>query len=218
MAKYDPAVARDARRVRAWMRRRLPGAVELIYDTYNWLVIGFGPTDRPSEAVFSIVLAPRWVTLCFLEGALLPDPHRILRGGGKQVRNIRLDDLRTLDRPEVMALIKQHGIKTAIVTNAAQPMALRDVEIEEHKLLQYFPDCRLSAADAGVLKPHPGIFQLAMSPLSLTSIAPKTVKSIFPALIIPKLSALSKKAPPGKMVTVSFPALIRSGSISSSVG
>jgi len=105
MAKYDPAVARDARRVRAWMRRRLPGAVELIYDTYNWLVIGFGPTDRPSEAVFSIVLAPRWVTLCFLEGALLPDPHHILRGGGKQVRNIRLDDLGTLDRPEVMALI-----------------------------------------------------------------------------------------------------------------
>jgi putative hydrolase of the HAD superfamily len=70
--------------------------------------------------------------------------------------------------PEVMALIKQHGIKTAIVTNAAQPMTLRDIEIEEHKLLQYFPDCRLSAADAGVLKPHPGIFQLALERLGVT--------------------------------------------------
>ena len=52
----------------------------------------------------------------------------------------------------------------------------------------------------------PGIFQLAISPFSLTSIAPNTVKSIFPALIIPKLSALSKKAPPGIIVTVSLPA------------
>lgn len=71
--------------------------------------------------------------------------------------------------PEVMALIKAQGIKTAIVTNAAQPMVLRDIEMEEHKLLQYFPDCRLSAADAGVLKPHPGIFQLALDRLGVTA-------------------------------------------------
>jgi hypothetical protein len=51
------------------------------------------------------VLAPRWVTLCFLEGAFVPDPHRLLRGGGKLVRNIRLEDLRVLERPEVIALI-----------------------------------------------------------------------------------------------------------------
>lgn len=69
--------------------------------------------------------------------------------------------------PEVMALIKKHGIKTAIVTNASQPMSMRDVEIQEHNLLQYFPDCRLSAADAGVLKPHPGIFQMALDRLGV---------------------------------------------------
>lgn len=70
--------------------------------------------------------------------------------------------------PEVMATLKKYGVKTAIVTNAAQPMTLRDIEIEEHQLLQYFPDCRLSAADAGVLKPHPGIFQLALERLGVT--------------------------------------------------
>ena len=70
--------------------------------------------------------------------------------------------------PAVMSLIKKHGIKTAIVTNASQPMALRDIEIAEHDLLQYFPDCRLSAADAGVLKPHPGIFQMALDRLGVT--------------------------------------------------
>jgi hypothetical protein len=120
MAKYDPAVARDARRVRAWMRRRLPGAVELIYDTYNWLVIGFGPSERPSEAVLSVILAPRWVTLCFLEGAFLADPYRVLRGGGKQVRSLRLEDPRTLDRPEVGALITQAVAESSVPFNPAQ--------------------------------------------------------------------------------------------------
>ena len=49
-------------------------AVEMIYDNYNWLVIGFSPTDRPSDAIFSLVLPPGRVTLCFLQGAGLPDP------------------------------------------------------------------------------------------------------------------------------------------------
>lgn len=71
--------------------------------------------------------------------------------------------------PQVMALIRQQGIKTAIVTNAAQPMYLRDIELEEHGLLTYFPDCRLSAADAGVLKPHPNIFQIALERLGVTA-------------------------------------------------
>lgn len=69
---------------------------------------------------------------------------------------------------ETMALICAQGIKTAIVTNAAQPMYLRDIEIGEHGLLPYFPDCRVSAADVGVLKPHPGIFQMALERLGVT--------------------------------------------------
>jgi Domain of unknown function (DU1801) len=106
--KYSPEVAAEARAVLKWMRARLPGAIEMVYDNYNWLVIGFGPTERPSEAVFSIVLAPRWVTLCFLHGAKLDDPEKLLAGGGKQVRNIRLaDGVKTLKLPAVQALIDQ---------------------------------------------------------------------------------------------------------------
>ena len=106
MAKYSPEVAKEARAVLKWMRKRLPGAVELVYDNYNWLVIGFGPSERASEAPFSIVLAPRWVTLCFLHGARLPDPEKLLQGGGKQVRNIRLlEGVATLEQPAVRKLI-----------------------------------------------------------------------------------------------------------------
>src|SRR5262245_4994321 len=103
------------------MRQRLPGAVEMVYDNYNWLVIGFGPTERPSEAIFSIVLTPRWVTLCFLQGAKLPDPQRLLKGGGKQVRHIRLKDETTLDESAVQALMTEAIARAATPIDETEP-------------------------------------------------------------------------------------------------
>ena len=105
IAKYTPEIGALAREVRAKMRARLPGAVELVYDNYNFFVIGYGPTDRPSEAVFSIVLSSRKVSLCFLKGAGLPDPDKLLQGGGNVVRNIALEDASVLDKPAVKALM-----------------------------------------------------------------------------------------------------------------
>ncbi len=110
LAKYDPEVETVARRALGKMRKLMPGAIEMVYDNYNWLVIGFSPTERPSEAIFSIVLPPGRVTLCFLQGAGLPDPAKRLTGSGNVVRNIRLydaggPDANVLDDPEVLALI-----------------------------------------------------------------------------------------------------------------
>jgi len=110
LAKYDPEIEAFARRTLTKMRKLIPGAVEMVYDNFNWLVIGFGPTERPSEAIFSIVLPAGRVSLCFLQGAGLPDPARRLQGSGNVVRNIRLyeackPDAKVLDDPEVRALI-----------------------------------------------------------------------------------------------------------------
>jgi hypothetical protein len=110
LAKYDPEVEAFARRALTKMRKLVTGAIEMVYDNYNWLVIGFGPSDRPSEAIFSLVLPPGRVTLCFLQGAGLPDPAKRLAGSGNVVRNIRLyeagvPDAKILDDPEVRNLI-----------------------------------------------------------------------------------------------------------------
>ena len=110
LAKYTPEIADLAETIRAEMRKLYPMALELIYDNYNALVIGFSPTERPSEAIFSIVLPPRRVSLCFLQGAGLPDPAKRLEGKGNVVRNIRLYDIgepdaKVLDDPEVRDLI-----------------------------------------------------------------------------------------------------------------
>src|SRR3546814_8234750 len=62
----------------------------------------------------------------------------------------------------------------------------------------------------------PGIIQLAMSPPADTCMAPRIAASTLPARIIPKLNAESKKLAPARTVTVSLPALLRSGSTASS--
>ena len=105
LKKYDPDIAGIARRALAKMRKRLPGAVEIVYDNYNALAIGFGPNEKASLAIFSIVLYPRWVNLFFLQGAKLPDRGRRLRGSGKVVRSVRLED-DTLDDPEIKNLVE----------------------------------------------------------------------------------------------------------------
>lgn len=106
--KFEPTVAATARSVLEWMRARIPGAVALVYDNYNALAIGFGAGDRVADAVFSIAVFPRWVTLVFTHGVGLDDPAGLLRGEGNQVRNIRLvDGVGTLERPEVQALLEQ---------------------------------------------------------------------------------------------------------------
>ena len=108
IAKYSPGVAREGRAALTKMRRLVPGAVELVYDNYNWLVVGFCPSERASDGVFSLVFTPRWITLCFLQnGPALSDPTGLLRGSGTRVRNVRLASAKDLEKPAVLSLIAE---------------------------------------------------------------------------------------------------------------
>ncbi len=104
IAKFDPKIRALIRAVRRAMRRRLPTANELVWDNYNFFVIGYSPTERPSDSIGSIAAASNGVGWSFYRGASLPDPHGILLGEGKQNRFLRLESARVLDRPEVEAL------------------------------------------------------------------------------------------------------------------
>ena len=119
MKPYAPAIQKTARTALAKLRAQIPGATEMVYDTYNALVIGFGPSDRASEAIVSIALYPKWVNLYFLDGAALPDPRKLLKGSGTRVRNLRLEDPAILDSPAVKTLI------AAAVADADSPFSRR---------------------------------------------------------------------------------------------
>jgi hypothetical protein len=108
LARFSPEIATVAKTARARMRKRLPRAVEMVYDNFNALVIGYSPTERPSDAIVSIALYSRWVNVFFLQGAHLPDPHGVLKGSGNQVRYIRLDaGAAILDTPAVRAVLSE---------------------------------------------------------------------------------------------------------------
>ena len=80
----------------------------MVYDNYNALAIGFSPTERPSDAVLSLVIYPKRVSVCFIQGKHLPDPDHLLVGDGNQVRFIRLDpQAAILDTPPLRALVSE---------------------------------------------------------------------------------------------------------------
>lgn len=95
------------RAVRRVLRKRFPTAYELVYDNYNFFVIGYSPTERPSDAIVSIAAGANGIGLCFIRGAALRDPKKILLGSGNQTRFVRLESAEVLRRPEVEALIVQ---------------------------------------------------------------------------------------------------------------
>jgi hypothetical protein len=105
LSKFEPYVAAAARAALSSLRKRLPGAIEIVYDNYNALAIGFGPSEKASEAIFSIAVFPRWVSLFFLQGANLPDPTELLKGSGKRARHIVLTQPSALEQPAVKKLI-----------------------------------------------------------------------------------------------------------------
>ena len=45
IAKFEPGHQAVIRAVRKVLRKRFPTATELVYDNYNFFVIGFGPTE-----------------------------------------------------------------------------------------------------------------------------------------------------------------------------
>ena len=116
IARYSPEIAEQTHAVLKKMQARLPGAVQMVYDNYYALVIGFCPVERASEVILSIAIYPEHISLCFFAGDRLPDPEKLLQGSGKIARHIRLESPKTLDRPAVRALMK------AAVENASRPL------------------------------------------------------------------------------------------------
>jgi hypothetical protein len=103
--KFEPRNRTLIRAVRRALRKRLPTAYELAYDNYNFFVIGYSPTERPSDAILSMAAGANGVGLCFLYGATLRDPSKILKGSGNQTRSVHLESADVLARPDVEALI-----------------------------------------------------------------------------------------------------------------
>jgi hypothetical protein len=105
IAKAAPAHERLVASVRRALRKRLPTAHEVVYEYTGAFVISFSPDARGYEGVLAIRGDAKGVRLYFNRGKGLPDPEKLLRGSGTQVRYILLEGPAALRRPGVARLI-----------------------------------------------------------------------------------------------------------------
>lgn len=131
--KFEPKHQTLIRAVRKALRKRFPTANELAYDNYNFFVIGYSPTERPSDSIVSMAAGANGVGLCFIRGASLPDPKKILLGSGNQTRFIRLESSDVLARPEVEALVAAAiaQAKTPLKTAGRGKLIIRSVSAKQ---------------------------------------------------------------------------------------
>jgi hypothetical protein len=105
IGRFDPVIRKLVREARAKLRRRLPTAIELVYDSHNALAIGFASSERMSDTIVSLAVYARGVNLYFVYGVALADPQHLLLGGGNRGRFVRLESAATLDRREIDELL-----------------------------------------------------------------------------------------------------------------
>lgn len=123
LARFTPEIEARLRAARARLRALFPRGHELVFDNYNALVFGIGPTLASTSSFISVAGYPKWVTLFFLHGASLDDPQGLLEGDGKQVRGLRIHGAATFDEPAVQALIAEAIAPHALELQAAPPLA-----------------------------------------------------------------------------------------------
>jgi hypothetical protein len=132
LARYSPEIAADALRALAILAKRLPTATRLVYDNYNALVVAFGASQKVGDIILSVALYPRWVTLFFLRGVDLPDPHGLLEGSGSQVRGVRLQPVSRLETPEVGALIDAAVVRALPLPASGQgPLIIKSISAKQ---------------------------------------------------------------------------------------
>jgi hypothetical protein len=122
--EFTPDVAATARAAIKKLRKQVPPAIEMVYDNYNALVVGFAPSMRASEAILSVATYAKHVSVCFLHGAKLADPQKLLQGSGNQVRHIKLTSAADLDRPEVRDLVAKAVTSAPAAFDRAQARQL----------------------------------------------------------------------------------------------
>jgi hypothetical protein len=117
--KFEPGAAKLIRHCRRELRKLLPSANELVWDNYNFFVIGYCASEKPSSCIVSLAAAANGVGLSFYNGASLEDPEHLLQGEGKQNRFVRLPTAATLHEPGVATLIQ------AAIAQAKVPLAAK---------------------------------------------------------------------------------------------
>lgn len=107
LAPYPPEVQQLTLNGREFLYRMLSPVSEIFYDANSAVCAGFLYTDSVRDSFVNFAVYSDHVTLIFQWGVNLKDPECRLKGGGSQVRHIRLAGMETLRDPYIVGLIEQ---------------------------------------------------------------------------------------------------------------
>lgn len=106
--RYDPTVQSIGLGLRTVVLEEMAPCFEYIFAMRSKVVLLYGSSEKVlADCVCSIAIFRRHATLIFHRGVDLRDPHHLLRGTGKALRHIRVEDLQDLDRPELRLYLRQ---------------------------------------------------------------------------------------------------------------
>jgi hypothetical protein len=153
LAPYPPGVQKLFLAGRAYLLRRLRPVVELHYDATSAVCAGFAYTGDIKGNFVNLAAYADHVTLVFAWGAKLTDREGRLRGGGKQVRHMRLVGIETLRDPYVVDLIEQAAAGAPKPEGNIRPHIVVKI-YEGAKRRPKGEATRSRAADGAVAAPH----------------------------------------------------------------
>jgi hypothetical protein len=132
LTRYEEHVQMLAHSLRSLVLQELAPCHEYIFEMRSKVVLLYGASDRViADGVCSIGVFRRHVTLTFVEGVDLQDPHRVLQGSGKTMRHIRIASDVDVNRPELRDFLRQARALPGITSPSGEPGATGTTRVKE---------------------------------------------------------------------------------------
>jgi hypothetical protein len=127
LSPFSEEIRELTRALRAVVLVEASGALELVYDAYNAVAMGYTFTGRPGDAFCHVAVYSRWVNLGFNYGAELPDPDGLLQGTGRRVRHVRITKAGDIDEPHIRGFLREAAARArgfGDVSAATEPQSI----------------------------------------------------------------------------------------------
>lgn len=103
---YSPNVRELCLQLRALVKQVLPEVEETVFEGFKNVSYGTGESRTDKDLICYITPFKASANLGFYRGALLPDPHGLLRGTGKLLRHVKFSEREEVDDTGVLELLR----------------------------------------------------------------------------------------------------------------
>jgi len=104
---YDRSVRELALAVRDFVVPEMEPCIETIYDAYNAVAFGYGPTESHVDGAIHVAVYAKYVNLGFNQGAHMKDAAKLLKGTGNNVRHVTIKSMEDLKHPALRTYLQE---------------------------------------------------------------------------------------------------------------